>query len=186
MPSIHYTTGTYLCRVTEQRISETQNTYPQLVMGFEVLAKRTSDNEDQPVEGPPRRWYRPLTDQTIKHVMDDMDALGWHGMNWEIWDQDDRRHMSLLGQEVLMRCNHKPHYKTGEPHEEWSVYRPYEVPKASKSAMSQLQALDAQLKARNRDKQEAAPQKPKSDKPVEQAADGMPFETYPPDDDIPF
>ena len=179
MPSPYYDPGVYLCRITEQRVSETQKGYPQLVLAFEVSAKRTNGDDYQGVDGPPRRWYQAVTDQTIDFVLEDLAALGFHAMDFNQWDQDGKQCYSLVGTEVSMRCEHKPHYKTGEPHEEWSVFRQREIPKASKSAISQLAAFSPRLKAMNRGKAVA-------EQPVNKP---LPPQTQPADtpaDDIPF
>ena len=181
MPSPYYDPGIYLCRVTEQRLSETQKGYPQLVLAFDVSAKRTSADDYQGVDGPPRRWYQAVTDQTIGFVLEDVAALGFRGMSFNHWDQESQHCYSLIGTEITMRCEHKAHYKTGEPHEEWTVFRQREIPKASKTAISQLAAFDAQLKAMNRG--EAVAEQP-IHKPAPPAAAVQPAPSE--SDDIPF
>jgi hypothetical protein len=117
-----YTPGKrYWGRVSDQKLSESKQGNPQIVLEFELQGIIDPSEPDGQLEycAPGKRtvWLT-ITDKTIDFVKRDLERLGFTGAPSQL-DPDDARFVSLVGKEVELSC--KSELYSGNPREKWSI-----------------------------------------------------------------
>jgi hypothetical protein len=115
-----YAVGRYVCKVTEQALSEAKTGTPQFVLRFRVLGIVTGPDSydlDDERDQHERSHYRSITDRTIDYFLRDLSTLGFKGNSFSLLSPQTPGFHNFVGQEVEMTCDHE-----GE-REKWSVAR---------------------------------------------------------------
>ena len=140
MARIFYDQGRYWGKITRQRLGESSNGNPQLILSFTVLGKiNPADPQGELLavtQQYERTVFRTITDKTIDWVLKDLETIGFTGGSYGQFDENASDCCDVRGKELEFSCNHKAHYKTGEPVEEWSI--------ASDSPGMEVEPLDNQ------------------------------------------
>lgn len=141
--SVFYEKGRYRCRISKQGLTAASTGTTQFFLQFDVLARVIGPNAEAEVQQYTRTMFRAITEKTIPYLLEDLQALGFHGGSFAELDPDNSSHQSFVGQEIAMYCNHETDQK-GSPREKWGVARSageMEVRPPEKTEIRKLDAL---------------------------------------------
>jgi hypothetical protein len=190
--STFYDQGRYECEITQQAMTKASTGTVQFVLRFRVLrfvlANGEMENVRQQYE---RTSYRAITENTMKYVERDLEALGFTGNSLRDLDPVNRTHESFVGKVLDFNCGHDKDLK-GDLREKWSVAWAEQESSAIEgspvepAAYRQLDALFSRNKGGGPSQQRQQQEQPQQrQRPV---AEHRPITDSDPisDDDIPF
>lgn len=117
----------------------------QFFVTFTVLAQiQDGDEADCPTSD--QTIYRPITDNTIDFIVEDLKHLGFTGTDFTMLEPESPNAHDFAGVEFLAKCSHEEYQ--GKTNERWSfAWGGGEAPKLEASAVSKLnQRFGAKLK----------------------------------------
>lgn len=183
--------GKYVVEIIDQGMGVTTNGNVQFVLKFKVLGKVDPANPNNYFKNEvqsERAMYRVINENTIDFALDELRVLGFEGSSFSQLDPKDSKHVSFVGHQVDMQCQHKADLNN-QPKEEWSVFRGGGVLIRQEASPEQLRQLDylfsKRLKELRPEKAAPAPAAKSTAAPA-RGARPMPVAQGVTDDDVPF
>lgn len=189
--STFYEQGRYECEITQQAMTKASTGNVQLVLRFRVLRMVLVNGELENVSQQYERTsYRTITENTMKYLERDLEALGFTGSSLRELDPNNPTHEDFVGKILDFNCGHEKG-QNGDMREKWSVAwteqsSAIEETPVESAAYRQLDALFSRSKggssSPSQRQQQSPPPRQRSVAEHRPITDSDPIS----DDDIPF
>lgn len=144
MPRPYYEPGRYWAKLVDQKLGNTSNNNPQVVLTFQILGRMNPSDPDGDLlacEQYERSIFMVFTDKTIEFRLKDLAELGFHGESFGELDLTYPNAHDLRGKEIALFCSHEEY--EGQQRERWGLARASMRPEVQPLDAKEIRKLDS-------------------------------------------